>query len=115
MEFSQWGAEPDQTGYDTEKLIQIGKSTVDLPDSFNVHQRLRKMFIDPRLKSIEKGRIDWATAEAMALGSLAFEGYNTRLVGEDTERGTFSQRHAIFTDQETSMPYSPLRESPYMK
>ena len=56
------------------------------------------MFIGPRLKSIEKGQIDWATAEAMALGSLAFEGFNARLVGEDSERGTFSQRHALFTD-----------------
>ena len=56
------------------------------------------MFIDPRLKSIEKGRIDWATGEAMALGSLAFEGFNSRLVGVDSERGTFSQRHMVFTD-----------------
>lgn len=66
------------------------------------------MFIEPRLKSIENGQIDWATAEAMAFGSLAFEGFNSRLVGEDSERGTFSQRHAVFTDQETSQPYSPL-------
>ena len=63
-----------------------------------MHPRLGKMFIDPRLKSIEKGRIDWATGEAMALGSLAFEGFNSRLVGEDSERGTFSQRHMVFTD-----------------
>ena len=56
------------------------------------------MFIDPKLKSIEKGKVDWATAEAMALASLSIEGFNTRLVGEDSERGTFSQRHAVFTD-----------------
>ena len=55
--------------------------------------------------------MDWATAEAMALGSLTMEGYNTRIVGEDTERGTFSQRHAVFTDQQTAEAYRPLLES----
>jgi 2-oxoglutarate dehydrogenase complex dehydrogenase (E1) component-like enzyme len=48
------------------------------------------MYIDDRIKSINEGNIDWATAEAMALGSLQFDGYNSRLVGEDSERGTFS-------------------------
>ena len=61
-----------------------------MPENFNVHPRLQKMFINSRQKSIEKGVYDWATAEAMALGSLTFEGFNTRVVGEDTERGTFS-------------------------
>lgn len=56
------------------------------------------MFIEPRLKTIDGGMFDWATAEAVAFGSLATEGYNVRLVGEDSERGTFSQRHAVFTD-----------------
>jgi 2-oxoglutarate dehydrogenase complex dehydrogenase (E1) component-like enzyme len=48
------------------------------------------MYINDRVKSIAEGNIDWATAEAMALGSLRFEGFNSRLVGEDSERGTFS-------------------------
>ena len=56
------------------------------------------MFIDPRLKTIDSGKFDWATAEAAAFGSLTTEGYNVRLVGEDSERGTFSQRHGVFTD-----------------
>jgi len=115
MQFSQWGEEPAHTGYDTEKLLQIGRATVDLPSDFNVHPRLRKMFIEPKLKSIENGKIDWATAEAMALGSLAFEGFNSRLVGEDSERGTFSQRHGVFTDQVTSKKYCSLAQSSYMK
>jgi len=55
-----------------------------------VHDRLKRMYIDDRIKSLDAGKIDWASAEAMALGSLAFEGYNARLVGEDSERGTFS-------------------------
>jgi len=57
------------------------------------------MHIANRLSNIEKDRIDWATAEIMALGSLNLQGFNTRLVGEDSERGTFSQRHAVFHDQ----------------
>ena len=73
------------------------------------------MFIDPRLKSIEKEQIDWATAEAVAFGSLAIEGFNVRLVGEDSERGTFSQRHAVLTDQVTSEGYRPMLQSEYMK
>ena len=73
------------------------------------------MFIEARLKQIEKGKIDWATAEAMALGSLAFEGFNSRLVGDDSERGTFSQRHTVFTDQTTGKRCMPLLESQFMK
>jgi 2-oxoglutarate dehydrogenase E1 component len=56
------------------------------------------MFMKPRGKAIDADKIDWATAEAMALGSLSFDGYNARLVGEDSERGTFSQRHTVLHD-----------------
>ena len=108
MQFSQDGSEPAQTGFDVAQLTEIAKSTIDLPEKFKVHPRLKKMFIDQRQKSIDKGVFDWATAEAMALGSLNFEGFNTRLVGEDTERGTFSQRHSVFTDQDTAEAYRPL-------
>lgn len=66
------------------------------------------MFIEPKLKSLSQSQIDWATGEAMALVSLAQQGFNSRIVGEDTERGTFSQRHAVFHDQITGNTYSPL-------
>jgi len=86
--------------------------SVHLPEDFVVHPRLKKVHIANRLSGIEKGHVDWATAEAMALGSLNLEGYNTRLVGEDSERGTFSQRHAVFHDQqEFGRRYSPLLEN----
>lgn len=98
MQFSQWGEEPVQTGHDTDELVQIAKSTLALPTDFNVHPRLKKMFMDSRSKTIEKGQFDWATAEAAAFGSLLTQGYNVRLTGEDSERGTFSQRHTVFTD-----------------
>lgn len=55
-----------------------------------MHSRLSRMYIADRTKTIESGKADWASAEAMALGSLTFDGYNSRLVGEDSERGTFS-------------------------
>ncbi len=114
MNFSQWGKEPEQSGFDTDKLTKIAHSSVQIPEGFNVHSRLRRMYIDSKLKSLEKGEVDWGTAEAMALGSLAFEGYNARLVGEDSERGTFSQRHAVFHDQNTGKTCSPIKNSPYM-
>ncbi len=114
MNFSQWGKEPEQSGFETDKLTKIAQSSVQIPQGFNVHSRLNRMYIDSKLKSLEKGEVDWGTAEAMALGSLAFEGYNARLVGEDSERGTFSQRHAVFHDQITGKTYSPIKNSPYM-
>mmetsp|Transcript_41466 Transcript_41466/g.54558 ORF Transcript_41466/g.54558 Transcript_41466/m.54558 type:complete len:110 (+) Transcript_41466:145-474(+) len=108
MKFSQWGEEPAQSGYNESDLVEIAKSTVDLPADFNVHPRLKKMFIDSRLKTLEKKQFDWAMAEAAAFGSLVIDGYNVRLVGEDSERGTFSQRHAVFTDQLSAKAYRPL-------
>jgi len=114
MVFSQSGSEPDQTGIDAQQLTDIIKSTVDLPADFKIHPRLQRMFVEPRLKAIEKGNVDWASAEAAALGSLAIEGFNSRLVGEDTERGTFSQRHCVFTDQDSQSAFTPLRDSEYM-
>lgn len=67
------------------------------------------MHIANRSKAIDEDRIDWATAEAMALTSLNHEGYNTRLIGEDVERGTFSQRHMVYHDQERfGETFSPL-------
>lgn len=98
MKFSQDGSEPQDTGYDTEKLREIVKSTVNIPEGFHVHNRLKRMYIDDRLKTLATDKIDWASAEAMALGSLTFDGFNSRIVGEDSERGTFSQRHFVFHD-----------------
>jgi 2-oxoglutarate dehydrogenase E1 component len=57
------------------------------------------MHISNRLKSISENKVDWATAEALAFTSLNMDGYNTRIIGEDVERGTFSQRHLVFHDQ----------------
>ena len=84
--------------------------SVQLPSDFNVHKRLESFHIANRLKGIEADNIDWATAEAMALGSLNLEGYNTRIIGEDVERGTFNHRHVVFTDQKhQGKTFTPLQ------
>ena len=64
---------------------------MDIPkEPFEVHSRLKRMHITNRLKDIDEGKLDWATGEAVAIGSLLKDGFNVRLVGEDCERGTFS-------------------------
>lgn len=98
MDFSQNGVEPTSTGYDIFTLSHIARQSVSLPAGFNVHSRLERMHIANRIQKIDNNHVDWATAEAMALVSLNMDGYNTRIVGEDSERGTFSQRHAVFKD-----------------
>jgi 2-oxoglutarate dehydrogenase complex dehydrogenase (E1) component-like enzyme len=88
----------------------IAEQSVRLPEDFTVHPRLKKFHIENRLKGIETNSIDWATAEAMALGTLNLQGYNTRIIGEDSERGTFSQRHAVLHDQNVyGRSYEPLK------
>ena len=71
-------------------MKDLARKSVELPDDFECHSRLKRMHIASRLKDIENGQVDWATAEIIGLVSLNLDGYNTRIVGEDSERGTFS-------------------------
>ncbi|EDW16268.1 probable 2-oxoglutarate dehydrogenase E1 component DHKTD1 homolog, mitochondrial [Drosophila mojavensis] len=97
------------TGLDYGLLHWIGQQSVAFPDDFNIHPHLHKTFIQGRLKKLEAGaKIDWATAEALAIGSLMYQGHNVRLSGEDVGRGTFSHRHAMLVDQQTNEMYVPL-------
>lgn len=74
-----------------------------------IHPHILKTHVNARLTKLKNGnRIDWATAEALALGSLMYQGHNVRISGEDVGRGTFSQRHAMFVDQQTNEIYIPL-------
>ncbi|WVQ94500.1 oxoglutarate dehydrogenase (succinyl-transferring), E1 component [Kwoniella sp. CBS 9459] len=98
-----------ETGVDKDQLIEVAKASVDVPDSFNVHSRLKR-HISARLKSLE-GKVDFATAEAMAFGTLMKEGYDIRISGQDVGRGTFSQRHAMYVDQKTEDCLVPLNEA----
>ncbi len=89
-----------------ERVIQ-GLST--FPDGFHLHPKLRP-FVERRREAFERGGpIDWAFAESLAFGSLVLQGTPVRLSGQDSSRGTFSQRHTIFYDYENGREYTPLR------
>ena len=95
------------TGYALEKLKEIGQKITATPASFHVHRTIQR-FLDSRRKAIETGAgIDWATGEALAFCSLLAEGHPVRLSGQDSERGTFSQRHSVLIDQESEARYTP--------
>ena len=96
------------TGVAVETLHEIGKKITAVPKDFHVHRTIQR-FLDNRAKAIETGQgIDWATAEALAFCSLLKEGHPVRLSGQDSERGTFSQRHSVLFDQETEERHTPF-------
>jgi 2-oxoglutarate dehydrogenase E1 component len=96
------------TGVATEELREIGKKITVVPPGFNVHKTIQR-FLDNRAKAIETGEgIDWSTAEALAFCTLLKEGHRVRLSGQDSERGTFSQRHSVLFDQETEERHTPF-------
>jgi len=113
------------SGVEWSKLKEIGQLSVAMPppppskeqqqptSSFKVHPRLQRSHINARLTALDAAptskSLDWATCETLAFGSLQSEGYHIRIVGQDVERGTFSQRHHVLTDQNTGFTWAPLR------
>ncbi|HKY81315.1 MAG TPA: 2-oxoglutarate dehydrogenase E1 component [Sphingobium sp.] len=97
-----------------QKLFDsLGKTLTTIPDGHNVHKTLKRV-IDAKAEMFRTGEnFDWATGEALAFGSLLSEGYGVRLSGQDSGRGTFSQRHAVWTDQDTEQKYIPLSTVPH--
>ena len=96
------------TGSDTKKLIEISNKINMIPQEINIHKTILKIFNNRKL-AISKGQgIDWSTAESLAFGSLLEEGYPVRLVGQDSGRGTFSQRHSVLRNQLDNSRYIPL-------
>jgi len=90
-------------------LLKIGKAIHQIPINFNAHKKIKKIYKD-RLTSIHEGKnIDWSTAESLAFATLLNEGYGVRLSGQDTGRGTFSQRHSVLYDQINEKRFVPLR------
>jgi 2-oxoglutarate dehydrogenase E1 component len=88
------------TGVAIETLRDIGDKITAVPKGFHVHRTIQR-FLDNRRKAIETGvGLDWSTGEALAFGSLLLDGHPVRLSGQDSERGTFSQRHSVLVDQE---------------
>ena len=98
-----------ETGYPVPLLQEIGKTLTHVPDGFNIHRTVARQ-LENKKKMFESGEgFDWATAEAMAFSSLIEEGFPVRLSGQDCTRGTFSQRHSAFIDQETEDRYYPMK------
>lgn len=96
------------TGVEEKTLKEIGAAICTVPEGFHLHRQLTRI-INDRRKCIESGKgIDWSTAEALAIGTLLAEGSSVRLSGQDSERGTFSQRHAVWIDQENEAVHIPL-------
>jgi len=97
------------TGIEIEKIKNLGKKLAHIPEGFNAHKTISRIY-DARSKMFETGKdFDWAMAETLAFASLVDEGYGVRLVGQDSVRGTFSQRHAAINDQVTGERYYPLK------
>ena len=97
------------TGVAKDTLLKIGKALTTAPEGFNLHKTVARQ-LDAKAKMFETGEgFDWATAEALAYGTLLDEGYYVRLSGQDSTRGTFSQRHAALVDQHSEERYYPLQ------
>ena len=107
--FADEGARRGLTGVDLDVLRDVGRKITSIPKSFTPHKTVARI-IASRRKMIEDGTgIDWATAESLAFATLVVEGYRVRLSGQDSERGTFSQRHAVLMDQVNEKKYTPLK------
>ncbi|MGH2729452.1 MAG: multifunctional oxoglutarate decarboxylase/oxoglutarate dehydrogenase thiamine pyrophosphate-binding subunit/dihydrolipoyllysine-residue succinyltransferase subunit, partial [Actinomycetota bacterium] len=98
---------PVETGVERERLEQIHRALTHFPTGFEPHPKLRKM-LEKRADLLERDAIDWGAGEALAFGSLALEGFAVRLSGQDSRRGTFSQRHSVLVDYRTGEEYVPL-------
>jgi 2-oxoglutarate dehydrogenase E1 component len=97
-----------RTGAPLATLKEIGRRITAIPGGFHAHRTIQR-FLEQRRKAIDAGEgIDWSTAEALAFCSLLLEGHPVRLSGQDTERGTFSQRHSVLVDQENEARYIPF-------
>ncbi|OBK75493.1 alpha-ketoglutarate decarboxylase [Mycobacterium sp. 1274761.0] len=96
------------TAVDKSLLARIGDAHLDLPEGFTVHSRVKPV-LEKRREMAYEGKVDWAFAELLALGSLIAEGKLIRLSGQDTRRGTFTQRHSVIIDRKTGAEFTPLQ------
>ncbi|MCC3296845.1 multifunctional oxoglutarate decarboxylase/oxoglutarate dehydrogenase thiamine pyrophosphate-binding subunit/dihydrolipoyllysine-residue succinyltransferase subunit [Arthrobacter sp. zg-Y916] len=100
---------PSSTAISADTLAHIGKAHVAVPEGFTVHPKLKSL-LEKREQMSREGNIDWGFAEIAAFGSLLMEGVPVRLAGQDSRRGTFTQRHAVFHDRATGAEWMPLGE-----
>ncbi|WP_405405115.1 2-oxoglutarate dehydrogenase E1 component [Paracoccus sp. Ld10] len=97
-----------ETGITPEVMTQVGRALTNAPDDLTLHKTVGRLLEAKKQMFETGGGFDWSTAEALAFGSLVAEGHGVRLSGQDSTRGTFSQRHSAFTDQKTEKRYYPL-------
>ncbi|MFI5510805.1 multifunctional oxoglutarate decarboxylase/oxoglutarate dehydrogenase thiamine pyrophosphate-binding subunit/dihydrolipoyllysine-residue succinyltransferase subunit [Mycobacterium sp. NPDC051804] len=96
------------TAVDKSLLARIGDAHLAFPEGFNVHPRVKPV-LEKRREMAYEGKVDWAFAELLALGSFLAEGKTIRLSGQDTRRGTFTQRHSVIIDRSTGQEFTPLQ------
>jgi 2-oxoglutarate dehydrogenase E1 component len=107
--FAEDEARRGNTGVAIETLKDVGSRITAIPQDFNAHKTIQRL-LQRRREMVETGTgIDWAMAEQLAFATLLNEGFPVRLSGQDSERGTFSQRHSVLIDQETERRYTPLK------
>jgi 2-oxoglutarate dehydrogenase E1 component len=99
------------TSYPSDRLLELDVQLVTVPDGFTVNAKLQRL-LERRREALRQGGIDWGQAEALAFASLLEEGIPIRLSGQDTERGTFSHRHAVLHDAVTGETFTPLQRLP---
>ncbi len=100
-------SDPRATAVPLEVLKRIGDAYVSPPTGFSVHPKLKPL-LERRAAMASEGGVDWGFGELLAIGSILMEGTNVRLTGQDTRRGTFTQRHAVLTDKITGEEWTPL-------
>jgi 2-oxoglutarate dehydrogenase E1 component len=104
-------AQKVKTAVPLDKLKELNQALMHFPDDFDLNPKLKKSIEKRRdlLEEKEEAKVDWATAEELAFASILQDGIPIRVTGEDSIRGTFSQRHAVFYDVENNQPYVPLQ------
>lgn len=107
-ELDRSASPPVQTAVKPERLRELNEALLEVPASFTIHRKLRKP-LSRRTEAMESGGIEFAHAEALAFASLVSDGIHVRMTGQDTERGTFSQRHLVLHDEKTGLKYAPIQ------
>ncbi len=107
-ELDRSASPPVETAVPAARLEELNGALLEVPESFTVHRKLRKP-LAKRVGALKDGGIEFGHAEALALASLLTDGVHIRLTGQDTERGTFSQRHLVLHDEKTGLPYCPMQ------
>ena len=98
------------TGVDLTRLKEITERITTSPGDFNVHPKIEKFLTQRREMTEGNRKVDWGMAEALAIGSLLWDGVRVRFTGQDTRRGTFNHRHAVLMDAKTAAEYVPLEQ-----